>query len=168
VSRKLTLELGLRLSHFTPWADHLGYGYAMFDPSLYNPSGSALNYDGFTWHAINNSILNPVFPTRALFWHPRFGIAYDVFGKGSTVVRGGWGRFYYHSAQFTTGLGVTGGEIAASLGSGHTLAQIDALDPNSAAVAVGIQGLNPKDDMNPYTDSYSFTISQKIPWSSLL
>ena len=168
VSRKLTIELGLRLSHFSPWADHLGYGYAMFDPALYDPHGSALNYTGFTWHAKNNAIPNPVFPTRALFWHPRFGVAYDLFGKGNTVLRGGWGRFYYHSAQFTTGLGVTGGEVAASTGHGYTLADLDALDPSSAAVSIGIQGLNPKDDMNPYTDSYSFTISQKVPWSSLV
>jgi len=63
---------------------------------------------------------------------------------------------------------VTGGELSASLSSGYTFGQIDQINPASAAVSIGIQGLNPKDDMNPYTDSYSFTISQKVPWSSLV
>ena len=47
------------------------------------------------------------FPTRALFYQPRFGVAYDLFGNGKTVLRGGWGRYYYHSGQFTTGLDVS-------------------------------------------------------------
>ena len=29
-----------------------------------------------------------------------------------------------------------------------------------------MQGLNPKDDKSPYTDSYSFTIAQTMPWSA--
>ena len=40
------------------------------------------------------------FPTRALFFQPRLGAAYDLHGGGKTVLRGGWGRFYYHSGQF--------------------------------------------------------------------
>ncbi len=49
------------------------------------------------------------FPTRALFYQPRFGAAYDMFGTGNTVLRGGWGRFYYHSGQFTNGLDASAG-----------------------------------------------------------
>jgi hypothetical protein len=30
----------------------------------------------------------------------------------STVLRGGWGRYYYHSGQFTTGLNVSSGMLA--------------------------------------------------------
>ena len=32
-TRKLTLELGMRFSHFTPWLDGLGFGYSIFDQS---------------------------------------------------------------------------------------------------------------------------------------
>jgi hypothetical protein len=169
VTRKLTLELGLRVSHFTPWEDRQGYGFAEFNPSLYNPAETnPLNYPGFTWHAKDSRIPNGVFPTRGAYWAPRFGMAYDLFGKGHTVLRGGWGRFYYHTAQFTVGLGASGGELNASVCCGYTLAQIDALDPASSLVTLPIQGLNAGDDRSPYTDSYSFTISQKLPWSSLL
>ena len=38
VSRRLTLELGLRATHFQPWIDRLGYGYSIFDYSKYSSS----------------------------------------------------------------------------------------------------------------------------------
>ena len=37
-TRKLTLEFGLRFTHFTPWIDREGFGYSIFDQSQYNPS----------------------------------------------------------------------------------------------------------------------------------
>jgi hypothetical protein len=165
VSKKLTVDLGVRLSHFQPWTDRIGGGYAEFMPSLYSPTGDVGHYDGFTWHGANSSIPNAIFPAKGMYISPRFGMAYDIFGKGSTVLRGGWGRFFYHSSQFTTGLGVSGGELSSTV-SGYTLAQVDTL--GSQYGSVSIQGLNPKDDKSPYTDSYSFTIAQKVPWSGLM
>src|SRR5215472_9250519 len=35
VTRKLTLEYGLRFSHFTPWIDRLNFGYSIFDPAQF-------------------------------------------------------------------------------------------------------------------------------------
>jgi hypothetical protein len=169
VSRKLTIELGLRVSHFTPWTDRQGFGYAEFVPALYNPAETnPLNYPGFTWHGKDPRIPNGIFPTRAALWSPRFGLAYDLFGNGHTVLRGGWGRFYYHPNLYFTGLQVSGGELSANLCCGTTLAQIDATDPASSLVTLPISGLNATDDRTPYTDSYSFTLSRRLPWSSLL
>src|ERR1700746_1561444 len=37
VSKRLTLELGLRMTHFTPWSDDEGYGYSIFNLSQYAP-----------------------------------------------------------------------------------------------------------------------------------
>ena len=35
VTPRLTLELGLRMTHFTPWADDEGFGYSIFNRSQY-------------------------------------------------------------------------------------------------------------------------------------
>ena len=171
VSRRLTVELGLRATHFQPWIDRVGFGYSIFDYSKYSSSCTPTQYCGFEWNKKNSSVPIGGFPTRALFWQPRFGVAYDIGGQGKTVLRGGWGRYYYHSGQFTAGLDVSAGVVSRSLGANvngvPVLAKnLDTL--NVADQASSPQAVDSKDDRQPYTDSYSFTVSQRMPWSSLL
>ena len=171
VSRRLTVELGLRATHFQPWIDRLGYGYSIFDYSKYSASCTPLQYCGFVWNKRDPSVPLGGFPARALFWQPRFGVAYDIGGKGNTVLRGGWGRYYYHSGQFTNGLDVSAGVVSRSLG--NNVNGVPVLARNLDTINVADQASSPsavdsKDDRQPYTDSYSFTISQRMPWSSLL
>jgi len=171
VTRRLTLELGLRATHFQPWVDRLGYGYSIFDYSKYSHTCTPLQYCGFLWNKKDPSVPLGGFPARALFWQPRFGIAYDITGKGKTVLSGGWGRYYYHSGQFTNGLDVSAGVVSRSLGNNVNSVPVLArnLDTlNVADQASGPSAVDSKDDRQPYTDSYSFTISQRLPWSSLM
>ena len=171
VNKKLTLELGMRITRFGPWEDQLGFGFAVFDYSKYNSSCTPVQYCGFIWHARDNSVPLGGFPTRGAFYQPRFGVAYAL--GDSTVLRGGWGRYYFHSAQFTTSLNVSAGVQAITLtnnqGAGNTAlraSQLDTLNFSSQALTIG--AVDRTNDRQPWTDSYSFTISQRVPGSGLL
>lgn len=173
VTRRLTVDYGMRFSHLGAWFDKQGYGFAVWEPSLYSASAPITDYSGFTWNKKTSSIPLSGFPNRALFYAPRFGLAYDIFGDGKTVFRGGWGMFRYHNAQFTQGLDVPEGVQQPTIGSGNcggkgycTFAQIEATNPGT--VFSGSSGVSPTDSEEPLTTSYSATISQRLPFSSLL
>jgi hypothetical protein len=174
VNKKLTVELGLRMTHFTPWIDNEGFGYSIFNLAEYKGASctGAPNFCGFNWHARESSVPVGGFPSKAVLWQPRFGAAYDLTGKGNTVLRGGWGRFYYHSGQFTAGLDTSAGSESVTLNPnnlGNQQLLVSKLNtypvPNSAAVPTAVDS---KDNKQPYTDSYSFTVAQRLPWSSLM
>jgi Carboxypeptidase regulatory-like domain len=186
VTKRLTINLGLRFSHFQPWADRLGFGYPIFDPTQYSQScAAAPTYCGFVWHDKDPSIPLGGFPTRALFYQPRVGVAYDLFGDGKTVLRGGWGRYYFHAGQFTNGLDAAAGVESTTIGFNAPLpgggTQPLLVDPlpqfpgavglNSlpfSAAAAAPAAVDSASDKQPFTDSYNVTISRRTPWSSLL
>ncbi len=177
LTRRLTVNLGLRFTHFQPWIDREGFGYSIFDQAAYNANCAAPpTYCGFEWNSQNGSVPLGGFPTRALFYQPRFGAAYDLRGDGKTVLRGGWGRYYFHAGQFTNGLDASAGVKSYNLGNnvplpggGTTPLLASKLDTLSlTASASGPSAVDNADDKQPYTDSYNFTIAQRTPWSGLL
>jgi hypothetical protein len=171
VSQRITVELGLRLTHFQPWIDRTGAGYSIFNYALYKPTCQPTDYCGFDWHKRDSSVPLGGFPTRALFYQPRVGAAYDLTGKGKTVLRGGWGRYYYHSGQFTSGLDVAAGVQTYNLPNninGSPLLARNISTTNVAAQALSPAAVDSTDDKQPYTDSFSVTLSQRTPWSGLL
>jgi carboxypeptidase family protein len=82
ITPKLIVNLGLRYSFFTPYKEANNL-WANFDPN--SPTGLIQQggYGAATMWA----------PDRTNF-SPRFGFAYDVNGKGTTVVRGGFSLMY--------------------------------------------------------------------------
>jgi hypothetical protein len=171
VTRQLSLDFGVRITHFQPWIDREGFGFSIFDYSKYNASCKPSDYCGFLWNARDPSVPLGGFPTRTAFWQPRLGFAYDILGKGQTVLRGGWGRFYYHAGQFTAGLDVSAGVQTINLGNNVAgvplrASQLDTLAFTSEALTPA--AVDSEADQQPYTDSYSFTVAQRTPWSGLL
>ena len=169
-TRNLTIEMGVRITKFTPWADNLGFGFSVFDYSKFNAACKPTDYCGFLWHKRDPSVPLGGFPTPSPFVQPRIGMAWAI--GHNTVIRGGWGRYYYHSGQFTTGLNVSAGMQTVTLsnnqGPGGTALMARQLDAaNFSASALSTGGVDRLNDRDPVTDSYSFTISRRVPWSAL-
>lgn len=171
VSRRLTLDYGMRFDHLSPWIDETGIGAAIFNPSAYDPTAAPTALTGFQWHKQNGSVPVTGTPSRFLFYEPRAGFAYDIFGSGKTVVRGGYGMYRYHDEQNVQAgaLSIATGQYtynsAPPSGSPTTIGYLASVTP-SLILPGSINTLDPRDSEMPETQSYSFTVSQRVPWAS--
>ena len=168
VTRRLTLDYGMRFQHLGPWYDTNNTGFAVFDRSKYSDNPADINkLTGVVWNKIDPSVPLSGAPNRALFYNPRFGFAWDIFGSGKTVLRGGFGIYRYHDEQnvVANALGVTQGAFSYTTPTAVTFDQIASISAGFVAPG-GITVLDRHDDQQPMTRSYSFTISQRMPFKS--
>lgn len=87
VSRRLTLNLGVR------W-DLITFPTEMYNrEAALNPNSPGSNPTEFIagQNGVGRSIINNRFTNFA----PRVGFSYDLYGQGKTVLRGGYGIFYF-------------------------------------------------------------------------
>jgi hypothetical protein len=91
VSRRLTLNLGLRWDPFLPFHDlnHALSQVRLGQQSTVYPTAPV----GYVFPG-DSGIPGNTIPARWQNWAPRFGFALDPFGSGKTSVRGGYGVFY--------------------------------------------------------------------------
>jgi hypothetical protein len=194
-SRKLTINVGLRADHEGQWYDKFGGTQVWDGPTgdviggttggSYNNSSSAPANTGLLWHQTDSKISNSGFTSPLFFYDPRLGAAYDVFGNGKTVVRGGFGTYRYqisgNDASDAMG-GPLGSYSAATGGSGingfygYSIAGnsfCQNITCSSTAVVSVPSGLNQNgstpsadaegDNKVPYADTYSFGLAQALP-----
>jgi hypothetical protein len=177
IGKKLSVDYGLRFEHLGPWQDAHDVGIAVYNPSL-SAATSAPGLPGFTWHALDKSVPNSGAPSHFVFIEPRVGLSYDMYGNGMTILRGGWGAYRNHdnwnvvqpAAALAQGVRVTaitgGAGISLSQLKNATAASAGAGNFSSGSAATTTYALDPHDDQQPLTYTYSFTVSQQGPKKS--
>ncbi|WP_158615523.1 carboxypeptidase-like regulatory domain-containing protein [Acidipila sp. EB88] len=176
ISPRLTLDIGLRLEHLTPFTDTRNDGVPVWDPTAYG-SGvptAAAPLPGFLWHGIDPSIPKGGLGTRAVFYEPRVGLAWDPRGTGLTVVRAGYGIYRAHDSfnDATEGIGTSEGQYL-STANYELLSTISATNLPIASGGGGAQNSSPSaflrgDSEQPQVYTYNFAVDQKLALNSTL
>ncbi|KAA6456618.1 hypothetical protein DYQ86_24440 [Acidobacteria bacterium AB60] len=193
VTRKLTLNVGLRADHEGQWYNTLG-DTEVWDASTYSNATNPPANTGLSWHKLNSRIPTSGWKSPLFFYDPRVGAAYDVFGTGRTVVRAGFGTFRYQvssndasaamngpmgSFNFATnsgstsqkgflGYNVNNGTVCTAMAGGmaENCTATTALAVPTGLNQTGASGLKVDklgDDKVPYANTYSFGIAQALP-----
>jgi hypothetical protein len=194
-TRKLTLTLGIRFEHLGHWLDAHGNGLAVWTPpqrylplSSVNVTGSATSYPGISWHQRDPSIPLSGVSTPTFFYSPRVGLAYDLYGNGKTVLRGGWGAYRFHDSyndsagpldtvngvqtySSPTNINCTYDQIAdvaPTYYAGAPTTAVGCISSSAKTSPFTIYALAKGDTKQPVTYNYNFTVDQSFFFKSNL
>jgi hypothetical protein len=206
--KNLTVYYGMRYSYFGSPYDRNGR-LSNFDPSVFNPANApqvtgAGNRIVGTGNFCNGLIVNSqnyrtaannCTPTISPFgkyvvkapkrdFGPRFGIAWDPFGKGTTSVRAGYGIYYDQvlNGTYEQNIGTnppyqetfTVSSVAGGTGTVATTPRLDQPVPSGVTVTAGasvtalsVRALQPN-WKDPYMQHWTFEVQRQLGTKTLL
>ncbi len=159
-TRKLTLNFGVRLDHDGQWYPVSGPGLAVFDPTSYNNTASAPSWTGAKWHQNDSSVPQSGFGSKLFYPDVRFGGAYDLFGDGKLVMRGGFGiyRWPFSEGDIDAALSPALNVQSITTPSTTSFAQLSTFAPSAgswcatnATCSSGVDLIKKGEDKTPYT-----------------
>lgn len=192
-NNRINFEIGARIEHVGHWYDRTGVGMSVFYADRVASDYYAGKAEpGFYWHAIDSGVPLSGMPNRLAFISPRFGLSWDLFGTGKTMVRGGWGAYRWQdqyndyaadlqTAQNIRSYSLPGGNeiLTSEVGLINTPAAPANLRPAGVAGSPGFipgqqgtsgtyTGADPTDYGIPLTYTWNLTVDQQLPWNSML
>jgi hypothetical protein len=170
-TRRFTANIGLRLDHEGQWyAIGSSPGFQVWNQAAYNANPNAKN-PGLLWHAISSNVPLSGFKSPVFYYSPRIGLAYDLFGTGKTVLRGGIAWYRYQATSETAS--AQGGPLGSFGYNTPTVfngyANVTTFTPPAGTEQNGsnVDAMQQGDSRTPWTADYNFTVSQALPWRTL-
>lgn len=173
LTRRFTLNYGIRLDHDGQWYPTHGPGLAVFDPSSYDNSANAPTWTGMKWHQIDSKIPQSGFESKLFYPDVRVGGAYDLNGDGKIVMRGGFGiyRWQFSEGDVDAALNPSLNVQSIITPSTTSFAQLATFAPaastswcalNSTCPS-GVDAIKIGEDETPYTMNWNYMIDFELP-----